>query len=129
MNQTGAGEQRQSLWNPDPAAQLLRQFFRVAMHRGRTESLTVPKSQGSKRRSAQAVRLLQDRVEHRREIAGRGIDNLQDLRGRRLLLQRLVTLCSAFGKLTLQIGYELFRIGERAVGYRAHFCGPRRDRL
>ena len=38
------------------------------------------------------MRLLQHRVEHRREIAGRRIDDLQDLGGRGLLLQRLARL-------------------------------------
>ena len=38
---------------------------------------------------AEAVRLFQDRVEYRREIAGRGIDDLQHLGGRGLLLQGL----------------------------------------
>ena len=38
------------------------------------------------------VRLFQHRVEHRREIAGRGIDDLQHLGGRGLLLQCLARL-------------------------------------
>ena len=38
------------------------------------------------------MRLFQHRIEHRREIAGRGIDNLQHLGGRGLLLQRLPLL-------------------------------------
>ena len=41
---------------------------------------------------AEAVRLLQYRVEHRREVAGRGVDDLQHLGGRGLLLQRLARL-------------------------------------
>jgi len=36
------------------------------------------------------------------------------------LSKRLISLGSALGKLTLQIGYELLEIGERAVGRRAH---------
>jgi len=46
-----------------------------------------------------------------RTSAGRRIDDLQYLGGRGLPPQRLVTLGSAFGKLTLQIGYELLGIG------------------
>ena len=38
------------------------------------------------------MRLLQHRVEHRREVAGRGIDDPQHLGGRGLLLQRLARL-------------------------------------
>ena len=61
--------------------------------------------------AAKAVCLLQDRVEHLREVGGRGIDELQHLSGRGLALQRLVALGGALGKLLLQIGYELFGIG------------------
>ena len=38
------------------------------------------------------MRLLQDRIEHRREVAGRGIDDLQHFGGRGLLLQGLARL-------------------------------------
>ena len=37
-------------------------------------------------------RLFQHRVEHRRQIAGRGVDHLQHLGGRGLLFQRLALL-------------------------------------
>ena len=43
----------------------------------------------SEGRLAQPHRLFQHRIEHRRQIAGRGIDHLQHLGGRGLLLQRL----------------------------------------
>ena len=75
------------------------------------KALTIPSSKNAKRRLAQPCRLFQHRVEYRRQIAGRGIDDLQYLSGCGLLLERLVTLGSAFGKLSLQIGYELFAIG------------------
>ena len=45
-----------------------------------------------KRRSHSRMRLFQHRVEHRREVAGRGVDDLQHLGGRGLLLQRLARL-------------------------------------
>jgi len=38
------------------------------------------------------VRLFQDRIGDRCEVAGRGIDNTQNLGGRGLLLQRLARL-------------------------------------
>jgi hypothetical protein len=41
---------------------------------------------------AVAVRFLQDRVEHRREVAGGRVDDLQYLRGRGLLLQGFARL-------------------------------------
>ena len=43
-------------------------------------------------RRRKTVRLFQDSVEHRGEIAGRGIDDLEYLGGRGLLLQSLVRL-------------------------------------
>jgi hypothetical protein len=43
----------------------------------------------------------QARREHRREVAGRGIDDLQHLRGPGLPLRRFLTLGFALGKLML----------------------------
>jgi hypothetical protein len=60
---------------------------------------------------AQPDRLFQHRVEYRGEVAGRGVDDLQYLGGRGLLLEGFVTLGFALGKLTLQIGYKLLGIG------------------
>jgi hypothetical protein len=71
--------------------------------------------------------LFQHCVKHRREVTGRGVDDLQDLSGRGLALHRLVTLGFALGKLTFEIGDLLLGIGENAVGCRARVCGPRRD--
>jgi hypothetical protein len=50
------------------------------------------------------VRLFQHRTEHRREIAGRGIDDLQYLGGRGLLLQRLAEVAVAGVELVEQPG-------------------------
>jgi len=44
-------------------------------------------------------------------IGGRAADDVEHIAGRRLVFERLVALGSAFGELTLQIGYELFTIG------------------
>ena len=62
--------------------------------------------------------LFEHGVEHRDEVAGRGVDDLQDFGNRGLLVERLVTLGFALakfslklGKLTSQIGYELLGIG------------------
>ena len=75
------------------------------------ELLAVIGPQRAKRRAAQPVRLLQDRIEHRPEVAGRGIDDLQYLGHRRLSRKSLVALGSAFGKLALQVGIDLLGIG------------------
>ena len=61
--------------------------------------------------AAKGVRLFEDRVEHRGEIAGRRIGGLKHLCQGRLAGQPRVALGSAFGKLTLQIGYQLRGIG------------------
>jgi hypothetical protein len=58
------------------------------MTRDRAEVLAVVKEQASEFSPAEGVRLIQDRFEHRRETAGRGIDHLQDLGGRGLLFTR-----------------------------------------
>jgi hypothetical protein len=50
-------------------------------------------------------------VQHRLHIAGRAADNIEHIAGRGLVLDRLVTLGSAFSKLPLQIGYKLLGIG------------------
>src|SRR5262245_13292546 len=63
-----------------------------AMHCGRTESFAVKRQKMSESRIAQSQRLVEHRVEYRCEITGRGIDDLQYLGGRSLLLQCLVRL-------------------------------------
>src|SRR5215468_10289619 len=89
--------------------------------------LAIPNRQRSKNRLADPSRLLENCVEDRYQIAGRGIDYLEDLGGCGLLISCRVTLGFglsklgfALGKLTSQIGYELLGIGERAVGRHAH---------
>jgi hypothetical protein len=54
--------------------------------------------------------LLKDRPKYRREVAGRGIDDLQHLHGGGLLRDRFVSLGGAFGELPLEIGDDLLRI-------------------
>ena len=56
------------------------------------EHVAVSKSKVSRSGLAQPHRLFEHRVEYRREVAGRGIDDLQYLGGRGLLLQRLARL-------------------------------------
>ena len=50
-------------------------------------------------------------VQHRLHIGGRAADDVEHVAGRGLVLERLVALGSAFGKLTVQIGYYLLAIG------------------
>jgi hypothetical protein len=92
-------------------AQNLRKSLGEAAHRRSAEILAIEKLQIPTFDAAKLMRLLQYRVEHRRKIAGRGVDDLQHLGGRSLLSERLVAVGSALGKLALQIGYEPLEIG------------------
>jgi hypothetical protein len=85
--------------------------FRMPRKRGKIETLAVVGRDVAEFRLAEVRGLFEHRIEHWREIAGRGIDDLQHFGGRSLLFERLVTLGFAFGKLTSQIGYELLGIG------------------
>src|SRR5690348_5360902 len=63
----------------------LAQHFAVALRhavcRDRKETLAVIGDQGAAIDAAQTMRLVQNRGEHRREVAGRGVDDLQYLSG------------------------------------------------
>ena len=78
-------------------------------------------------RAAECVRLVQDRFEYPRKVAGRGIDDLEDFGRGGLLFQGLgefgrplIKLRSALGKLALEIGDDLLRISYRTIRLRAH---------
>src|SRR3984893_19365444 len=75
-----------------PFPQLARRRFSVtALHDG-APRFAVKYPQRPESSSAKPMRLLQDRVEHGGKVAGRGIDDLQNLGGRGLLLQGLTGL-------------------------------------
>src|SRR6516164_5789001 len=78
--------------NFDALAQDLFERRRDAMGRSGVKLLAVADHQSAERSFAQTARLFDDRVEHRRKVARRGVDDLQYLRGTRLLLQRLARL-------------------------------------
>ena len=73
-------------------AQLLHHCFREAAHGDAAKLLAVPELQAATDGAAQRVRLFHDRLEHRHEVAGRAVDDLQHLGRRSLLLQRLARL-------------------------------------
>ena len=75
------------LANTEPAPHLLGPVLRDALHRGTAEVFAVEQIQDAARRATVRVRLFQYRFEHRLELTGRGIDDLQYLGGRSLLLQ------------------------------------------
>jgi hypothetical protein len=72
--------------------QYLRVLLRKPPRCNRAEMFAVIYLQGASVGLAKAVRLLQNRVEHRRQITRRGVDDLQDFGGRSLLVQCLARL-------------------------------------
>src|SRR5215472_13837121 len=64
----------------------------LAVSSGKTEPFRLPDEQITVSRPAKGMRLFENCIEYRREIAGRGIDDLQHLGGRGLLLQSLSRL-------------------------------------
>src|SRR6266851_4411352 len=94
------------------------------MRRRRPCMLTVIGRQYAASGPAETVRLLQYRVEHRREFVGRGIDDLQHLRGCSLLRQRVVALGGALVELALQLRVGALQIGYRLVERRGHLLIP-----
>jgi hypothetical protein len=80
------------------------ELFRVAMRRDRAEMLTVIGHQGAYGGAAKAVRLLQDRLEHRPRVAGRAVDGVQHLGQRRLPCQRRVALGATLVEFAPEIG-------------------------
>src|SRR5215471_1274639 len=91
------------------------------------EEFAIIRRYTAKCRLAEPKSLIQHCVEHRCEVAGRRIDDLQHLGGRGLPLTRfgkfsltLSKLSLTLGKLTFEIGDPLRGIGYRVVGRRAH---------
>ena len=80
-----------------PAERLLQPFdkVRITARGGSVQQFAVERPDVTEGRLAQPHRLFEHRVEDRREIAGRGVDDLQDLGGRGLLLQRLAEVAVA----------------------------------
>ena len=93
------------------------------------EHRAIVKHQTPNGRAAEAVRLLQDRVEHRRQIAGRGVDHLQHLGGRGLLLQRLALLGDQSRILhrNHRLGGEVLQQCDLLLRERTHFLAIDRD--
>src|SRR5271155_2390781 len=75
------------------------------MRRERSETLAVIGHQGTQGGAAEAVRLLQDRLEHRPRVAGRAVDGAQHLGQCRLPRQRRVALGMALVEFAPELGY------------------------
>ena len=65
---------------------------RQASRANSAQLLSIGNTHCAERRIAEPHRLVEDRIEHRGEVAGRGIDDLQDFGGRGLLVERLARL-------------------------------------
>src|SRR6516162_798173 len=77
---------------PDALSQPASERLCYAMTRDRAEVVPVVKKQASEFGPAEDMRLLQYCIEYRSQVAGRGIDDLQDFGSRSLLLQGLAGL-------------------------------------
>ena len=84
--------QGNSRGRPDRFAQIFRQAGGNPHRRHDMKALAVERVENAKLGLTQAYCLLENNLEHRRQIAGRGIDHLQHLGGRGLLLQCLALL-------------------------------------
>jgi hypothetical protein len=82
-----------------------------AVIRGEVDQGTIEPGNGAIRRACENRGARSDRIERRLQIARRPGDYAKDFGRGGLLLQGLVTLGCALGKLTLQIGYEPLGIG------------------
>src|SRR5262249_13181968 len=90
MNEACATEQRVGYWNvrsPISVAQPARKRLGCTTDCNSAKTFAIEELQAPDVIPAKAEGLLQDRVEHRRQIARRGIDDLQDLGGSGLLFQ------------------------------------------
>src|SRR6516164_2820851 len=75
------------------SANLLGHLLRITVDRNLAERSTIEKSQSAAGGAAESMGLFEDCVEYRGQIAGGGVDDLQYLGGRSLLLQCLARLC------------------------------------
>src|SRR5436190_19787625 len=109
---------------PERRAEQSLKRFGQPMRRHRAEMLAVIGYQGTMNSPAEAARLLEDCIEHGREIAGRGVDDLQYLGGSGLLVERLVPLGGAFVELPLEFGNRPLGIGYCPVERLGHMPTP-----
>ena len=99
----------------EQARAAIRRSCRHAVQRDRAETLAVIGQHDAERGLAQPRCLFEHRVEHRREVAGRGVDDPQHLGGRGLLLQRLGQFGGALLDALLQLGVGFLQIAGHAV--------------
>jgi hypothetical protein len=93
----------------------------------RIERIRRHRSKASQKPLHTAASLFQHRIEHRPEVAGRGIDDTEHLAGRSLLSKRLITfgfefvaLCRQLSQLALKITDGRLEMGQCAIWRWAH---------
>jgi len=108
-------------------SQIIRERRRDTSRCDRAKAFPVGGDKNSEGCFAQPKRLIEHRVEDRREVAGRGIDDLQHLGGRGLLLRRLARLgqqpCILHGDDRLRC--EILKQGDFLFGERPDLCAMR----
>ena len=95
VNEAGAVDQRSGdriVGAAVPLPQLFLERARIGVCRHRAESLAIAQHQAAMGHTTEPVRLLQYRIENRRKITERRIDDLQHIGGRGLLLQGFALL-------------------------------------
>src|SRR6516165_5858597 len=91
-----------------------------------TGSLAVDDGHEAEGRSTQPHRPVEHRLEHRREVAGRRIDDLQYFRGCGLLLRELIALGKGLVETPLQLSVGTLKVEYFVIECRAHVLAPSR---
>jgi hypothetical protein len=115
-------------WKPVTRQRLVR--FRISARSYRAQILAITDHQRTQRSAAESVGLFQYCIEHRREVARRGIDDLQYLGGRCLLLQRFAGFGQEPGVLHCddRLRSEILQQRDLLVRKRANLPTPNRKR-
>src|SRR5215472_6038894 len=104
------GADRRVVGAVESLTQPLGEGFLIVARCHRAPRIAFPQCQAAMFGAAQHVRLLKDGVEHRGEIAGRGVDDAEDFCRRDLLSKRLVTFGFEFVALSPRLGELPFKV-------------------
>src|SRR5882724_441065 len=121
------------VWPPHLRLLQVSERRRNVVERDSSNEVSLVKNHGAEFRPADTRGVLQHLLEYRLQLAGRGTDDLKNLRGRRLLLQRLGQFRGPLLDLVLQIGIGFLKPCTHVielVGETLEFvAGPNRDAL
>jgi hypothetical protein len=99
---------------------------RYVVDRGDAGYVSIVQVQYAELCTAEPGCIRQHGLEHSLQLAGRSADDLEDLRGRGLLLQRLGEVLACLGELAVTRFELLFQLGQGGSP-RAGACSPRRS--